>query len=186
MTAFLYQRSLITPALPWQGPQRQRSSRRCVRAAAPRAPRSRRSEASDGELPGLRGGVALADLLPVDHVPPGLEVVRPAVLVLEIIGVLPHVVAEERALAVHQRRVLVRLRDERELAVRGDGDEHPAGAEDAAAGGVEVVLHLLHAAEVAGDRGFELARRLAPGAAHDLPEHRVVRVPAAVVAHERA
>ena len=33
---------------------------------------------------------------------------------------------------------------------------------------------------------FELARRLAAGAAHDLPEHRMVGVPAAVVAHQGA
>src|SRR5829696_5258769 len=155
MTAFLYQRSLITPALPCR-PKRQRSARRCVSAPpTPLALRASRPFLQTGggmrdaaclrrrsgrELSRLCGGVALADFLPVDDVPPRLEVVRPAVLVFEIIGVLPHVVAEERALAVHQRRVLVRLRDERELAVRRGGDEHPARAEDAAAGGVEVVL----------------------------------------------
>lgn len=32
---------------------------------------------------------------PVDHVPEGADVLRPAVLVLEVVGVLPHVEAED-------------------------------------------------------------------------------------------
>ena len=35
-------------------------------------------------------------LVPVHHVPPGLEVVGASVLVVEIIGVLPDIVAENR------------------------------------------------------------------------------------------
>jgi hypothetical protein len=40
--------------------------------------------------------VALRDFLPVDHVPPGVEIVRAPVVVLEIVSVLPEVVAEDR------------------------------------------------------------------------------------------
>jgi hypothetical protein len=40
-------------------------------------------------------GEALVDLVPVDGVPPGGEVVWALVLVLEVVGVLPDVVAED-------------------------------------------------------------------------------------------
>src|SRR6188474_2346040 len=46
--------------------------------------------------------------LPVDDVPPRGEIVRTPVLVLEVVGVLPDVDPEERRLALHHRRVLVR------------------------------------------------------------------------------
>jgi hypothetical protein len=39
-------------------------------------------------------GVKLADLRPVDHVPPRVDVVGTAVLVLDVVGVLPDVYAE--------------------------------------------------------------------------------------------
>jgi len=45
-------------------------------------------------------GEALVDFVPVDDVPPGVEVVRAAVVVLEVIGVLPDVVAEDGVEAV--------------------------------------------------------------------------------------
>src|SRR5579859_6006619 len=51
--------------------------------------------------------VATGDLVPVDHVPPGREIVGSAVLVLEIVGVFPHVVAHHRIQAVHQGAILV-------------------------------------------------------------------------------
>src|SRR5262245_20683407 len=46
--------------------------------------------------------VVLVDLSPIDHVPPCLEVVRPAVLVLEIICVFPDVAPQDRFDPVHQ------------------------------------------------------------------------------------
>jgi len=44
----------------------------------------------------LGGGEALIDLVPVDGVPPGGEVLWAAVLVLEVVGVLPDIVAKDR------------------------------------------------------------------------------------------
>src|SRR4028118_24846 len=87
----------------------------CVRTA----PRGNRHEEAPEEIPGsflttLRlwlgvpgGVVSSCDLLPVDDVPEGVYVLRAAVLVLEVVGVLPHVQAHHRRLALHQRRVLV-------------------------------------------------------------------------------
>src|SRR5207248_5689693 len=88
----------------------------------------------------LGGGIALGDLVPVHGIPPSLEVIGAAVLVIEIVSVFPDVVAHEHALAVHDRSVLVRAGLDRELAVLGDGYEHPARTELASAGGVEVGL----------------------------------------------
>src|SRR3981189_2889742 len=95
----------------------------------------------------LSGGIALGDLAPVHGIPPRLEVIRTAVLVVEIIGMLPDVIAEQCTLAVHDRLVLVGADLDRELAVLADGDEHPARAELPSARGVEVGLEFFHAAE---------------------------------------
>src|ERR1700745_2999091 len=140
----------------------------------------------DGERSSFGGGIAFRDLVPVHHVPPCLEVIGTPILIFQIVGVLPYVVAHQRALAVHERRVLIGLADERELAVLCDGDEHPARSEDARAGRVELVLELVEAAEVAIDGGLHIAFRLAAGAAHDLPEHRMIGVTSAIFASRRA
>src|SRR5215475_3790447 len=59
---------------------------------------------------------SLIDLRPVDYVPPRVDVVGPAVLVLEVVRVLPHIDAKHGLLSVHQRVVLVRCALDRELA----------------------------------------------------------------------
>ena len=59
---------------------------------------------------------ALIDLVPVDDVPPGREVVGPAILVVQVVGVLPDVDTEDGLLAFHHRIVLVRCALDRELA----------------------------------------------------------------------
>src|SRR5262245_11415673 len=125
---------------------------------------------------------ALVHFRPVDHVPPRGEVVRPAVLILQVVRVLPHVDAENRLLAVHQRTVLVRAALDHQLSALID-HPRPAAAEAARAGFVDLVLEGIEAAERAGDRA---GRRTAGVRAHDLPEHRVVGMAAAVVAHRRA
>src|SRR5258708_16405447 len=63
---------------------------------------------SDAQRSGLCRGVALFDGLPVHRVPPRLEIVGAAVLIAEIIGVLPDVGAKQRMLAVHHPTVPVR------------------------------------------------------------------------------
>src|ERR1700730_16465805 len=97
----------------------------------------------DGERSCFGGGIAFGDLVPVHHVPPCLEIIGTPILIHQIVGVFPYVVAHQRALAVHERRVLVGLADERELAVPCDGDEHPTRSEHARAGRVELVLKLV-------------------------------------------
>src|SRR5271166_5641546 len=56
----------------------------------------------------------LGHLGPVHDVPPGVDVVRPAVLVVEVVRVLPDVDAEEWRLARGDRAVLIRRCDDGE------------------------------------------------------------------------
>ena len=130
---------------------------------------------------------SLVDFGPVDHVPPGVDVVGTAVLILQVVRVLPDVDAEHGLLAFHQRAVLVRRAFDRELAAAVD-DPRPAAAEAA-----DARLRRTASLNVSKLPNEELiASAIAPvGAppafgAHDLPEHRVVRVAAAVVADRRA
>src|SRR4051794_14987108 len=84
--------------------------------SAPTAPSSARW-GGIGDARALQLG---ADLAPVHHVPPGRDIVRPPVLVLQIVGVLPDIEAEDRLLAVHERVVLVRRAHDRQLAAVAD------------------------------------------------------------------
>src|SRR5262249_2266158 len=59
-------------------------------------------------------GETLGDVVPVDDVPESVDVVGALVLVLEVVGVLPDVAAEQRHAAVGDRRVLVRRGDDGE------------------------------------------------------------------------
>src|SRR5947209_6198334 len=167
-------------------------------AAAARPRRAR--EVRPGAIPGLTGfsriklrarsaprsahrGEAFSHLWPVHDVPPGVDVVGPAVLVLEVVGVLPDVDAKQRGLTVADRIVLVRGGDhgERRAVVHEPG---PARAELVHARILELRLELIVGPEGGLDRGAELAVGLASAVrGHPLPEQRVVVVPAAVVAH---
>src|SRR5438034_2033470 len=50
---------------------------------------------------------ALSHKVPVDHIEPGGDIIGSLVLVLEVIGMLPNIDAQQRLLALAQRRVLV-------------------------------------------------------------------------------
>lgn len=78
-------------------------------------------------------GEPAGDDIPGDDVPPGFEVVGAAVLVVQIIGVLPDV-AGEQAGAVGLVKFAVLIGSGGDLQfLRGviDNEEGPAGAEDA-------------------------------------------------------
>src|SRR3546814_7364891 len=65
--------------------------------------------------------VPTLDLVPVDHVVERADVVRTTVLVLQVVGVFPHVQAEDRGVAradaLHERAVLVGAALDRELEI---------------------------------------------------------------------
>src|SRR6478609_9766387 len=97
---------------------------------------------------------------------------------------LPHVTAKDGRLAFHQRTVLVGGGANAQLPALVGDQPGPAGAEPAGAGRVELLLEGLETAEGRGDGLRERALRLTAGVRpHDLPEHAVVGVAAAIVAH---
>ena len=125
---------------------------------------------------------------PVRDAPEGFEVVRSLVLVLEVVGVFPHIDTEDgRAFAAsdglaHDRVVLIGGGNDLELAAIDD-EPGPAAAETADTRGFKLRLEIRETAE----RGIDALRDCAGGRAaglgsHELPEHRVIVVTAAVVA----
>src|SRR5271170_3802822 len=137
-------------------------------------------------LVSLCGGEAHVDLVPVDGVPPGGEIVGALVLVLEVVGVLPDVVAEDGVVTLRDGAILVRRGDDFQLAALED-QPAPAGAELLRGGFVEELLEVFKGAEVGLDLSSDLAGGFAATARlHDLPEHGVVDVAAAVVLYHLA
>src|ERR1700735_430142 len=118
----------------------------------------------------------LVDIFPVHQmIDKRLQIVRTAVAVIDVIGVLPDVDAEDRCRAMHQRAFAVGRLGDFELAVlhRQPG---PARTELPAASGGEIGLELLESAEVLGDLLFEAAGQLAAAAIrlHPVPEMAMV------------
>src|ERR1700747_3361681 len=96
---------------------------------------------------GFEGFIALVDRVPVDDIPPGGQIFGTAVVVLEVIGVLPDVVAENREQALGDGVVLVGSGDDLNVAVGFARQPDPAAAELLSAGVVEFGLKILEAAE---------------------------------------
>src|SRR5581483_5473902 len=94
-------------------------------------------------LPALEPFVHFA---PVDHIPPRVNVIGPAILVLQVVRVFPHVDAEHDLLVLHQRAVLVRGALDGDFAAVVD-DPRPAAAEAADRGLLEFLFELVEAAE---------------------------------------
>ena len=136
-----------------------------------------------GELEAPSQG--LAHLVPVDHVPPRGDVVRPAVLILQVVGVLPYVEPENRRLPLHQRIVLIRRAGDGELPAIGD-QPRPAAAEAASRRLGELLFEGIEAAKGSVDRVGNLAGGRAAGVRrHPRPESAVIPLAAAVVTNGR-
>src|SRR5579863_3803150 len=136
---------------------------------------------------GLVGFEAGVDFVPVDYVPPGGEILRAAVVVFEVVGVLPDVVPEDREMALRDRTVLIGRAHDVHLTAAFAGEPDPSGAELFDAGVVELGLEILEVAEGFGDGLSDGAAGIAAAfGLHDLPEHGVVDVAAAIVAHRAA
>src|SRR5713226_7670207 len=99
---------------------------------------------------------------------------------------LPDVEPHDRLAAAHNRAVLVRSGVQDEFAIF-DEQPGPTRAETPNGGLAELGLELRERAEGGLDGRGQLAGGLAPATLlHDLPEHRVVRVAAGIIAHGRA
>jgi hypothetical protein len=131
-------------------------------------------EAQGRVLPGRPAGEVLGREIPVeallDH---GLEIGRPLVLVVEVVGVLPHVDRQQRIeILVRQRVAVMGLLDRQLAALLGEPD--PAAREMAGAAIGELVLERLERAERLVDPGREVARRLSRFRGQRMPVEPVV------------
>src|ERR1039458_10333181 len=95
----------------------------------------------------FRGVEALFDFRPVDHIPPSRNIVGPAVLIVQVVGVLPPVQAHHRELAFHHRAILVGGGKDIQLAV-GFHQPSPAGAEARGRCLGKLLLESVEAAEI--------------------------------------
>src|ERR1700759_5843862 len=114
----------------------------------------------------------LLDVFPVHQmIDERLQIVRTAVAIIDVVGVLPDVAAEDRRGAMNQRALAVRGLGDLQLAVL-DRQPAPAGAELSDAGGGEIGLEFFQTAEVLVDLLGELAREVAAAAIrlHPVPE----------------
>src|SRR5437773_5806743 len=91
--------------------------------------------------------VILGDGVPVHHIPPSFDVIRPAVLVVEIIGVFPNIKAKHWRVPVHKRTVLIRGRDDLELSVLVLDEPRPTAAKATRPGCREFFLKRIETAE---------------------------------------
>src|SRR5688572_24023485 len=128
-------------------------------------------------------GVELGDVRPIDHVPPRIDIVGAAVLVIEVVGVLPDIETEDRDLAFHHRRILIGGAGDAETATRLDDEPRPTATKTAGRSGLELRLEVVEAAK----RGIDGGRKVTGGHAfgvrpHDVPEQVVIQITAAVIA----
>src|SRR5229473_8399281 len=117
----------------------------------------------------------LRDEFPVHEViEEGLDEVRPAVLVVEVVGMLPHIAGEERGVALSHRVDRVgRLHHLERAAI--EHEPSPAAAELAGRRLLELLLELVEAAEGLLDRLEDLTGGLAAAARPQaIPEEGVV------------
>mmetsp|Transcript_5342 Transcript_5342/g.12548 ORF Transcript_5342/g.12548 Transcript_5342/m.12548 type:complete len:304 (-) Transcript_5342:88-999(-) len=138
--------------------------------------------------------VPCADLVPVDHIPPCLDVVRATVLVLQVVSVLPDIASQDwdaggAVHSIHEWVVLVRGGRDRQLLVIGDNQPHPAGAETGtrSTSRFELGLEVVEGAKGLVDGLCQLVRRCTAlaGGCHLQPEEVVVVSTAAAVAERR-
>src|SRR6267378_3554828 len=126
--------------------------------------------------------VALVDFFPVDHAPPSLQILGTAVVVFEIVGVLPDIVAENGIEALRDGVVLVR-RGEDFYSFCVACQPYPSATKLAYTGGVEFFLEGLEVAKSLLDHVADGTAGIASALGlHDGPEHGVVHVAAGVVA----
>src|SRR5438105_3070912 len=103
----------------------------------------------------------------------GLDKIRPPVLEIQIIGVLPYVAGQQRGLSFGHWVDRVRRAGDRQLAAAGD-QPGPAAAELADCRRLEIVLEFGEAAEIAVDRLGDVTGRIAAALRlHAIPEEGV-------------
>ena len=127
-----------------------------------------------GRLTLYPGLVARSDYLPVNDRPYVLDVVGTAILVAEVVGMLPDVDPHEGAKAMHDGVAPVGFLGDHELAILLGGEPSPTRTEEGRAGCEELGLEGLEASPLSYDRIEELALRGTPSVGSKLREVKVV------------
>src|ERR1700724_3507269 len=110
---------------------------------------------------GLESFEAVIHFFPVDYVPPRREVFGAAVVVFQVVGMLPDVVAENGEQALGDRVVLIRGGNDLRFAALFSGKPNPAAAELFDTGIVEFGLKIFEVAESLLDQVCDRAVGLA-------------------------
>ena len=105
----------------------------------------------------------LGDEVPVRQLPEGLDVLRPRVAAVDVVGMFPNVAGQQGLVLGRQRRAGVAGRAQFESTVRHLNEPCPAGAELADGGFGKLFLKLLEGPEVLLDALEQRAGRFARG-----------------------
>ena len=129
----------------------------------------------------------MIDLFPVHYVPPGRKIFRPAVVIFQVIGVLPNVIAKNRKQTLGNGIVLIGGADDLQFTARFARKPYPSAAELLGPGVVEFGFEVVEVAEAFLDHIRDCATGLAAAfRLHDLPEHGVIHVTATVISDSSA
>src|SRR5579863_9307105 len=90
---------------------------------------------------------AVVDFIPVDYIPPSRQVFGAAIVVFEVVGVLPNVIAENGEQSLGDGVVLVGRADDLHFAAGLSGQPDPSAAELFCAGIVELGLEIFEVAK---------------------------------------
>src|SRR6267143_3056479 len=125
--------------------------------------------------------------VPIDNIPEGSEVFGPAVLILQIIRVFPHVDAEDRNSLhigeVHHWIILIGRGSDCKLSVLLD-EPGPARSESVHTGPGELLLKLFERSEIPGDGRRQVAGGCpSPFRFHPIPEQRVIVMSPPVISY---
>src|SRR5204862_56722 len=116
--------------------------------------------------------------------PPRGKILRTAVLILEIVGMFPHVIAHDGVEAIGQRIILIRGRNHLQAAATIRYEPGPTRTKTLRARVIECGLECIKGAKSAADGAGQLTCRLAATIGfHNLPEHRVVGMTTTVVTY---
>lgn len=138
----------------------------------------------DGDLLAMGSIVIIAadDSVPINHIPPLVDILWASVLVLQVIGMFPDIQPQNRdhrnlSDPLHERIVLVGSRADVEASVGLDSKPCPAGSETVGSSLVKGLAHSLDGAPSIFDLGLESTRGALAGlthGGHPLPEQGVI------------
>ena len=115
------------------------------------------------------------DYVPIYYLPDGVEIVGPAISVVDVVGVLPNIYNKQGIELVAQGRCGVVGREQHQSVVAVLGEPHPARAEEGHCGFVEVDHELVKRAKIVVNEGFEaVGRGLLGGGRESLEEECVI------------